>query len=151
MPYKILRNRLQPWFCRHQMYFFGKFCFQLVLLVCIKVSPFNGIQNPVRNFRIMQIQNFFAAVFIIKRYSRTIFNSTFKIINGYITAKSTRRNIIIRQKRRTCKTNTCSSWQQFHHIIGKNTILAAVCFIRHNNHIMVRKNWLCFRFVKFLN
>ena len=59
----------------------GKFSFQLLLLRIVKVRILYGVKNLVGNFRIFQVENFLAAVFVIQRNGRTILNCSLEVIN----------------------------------------------------------------------
>ena len=151
MLHKIPGNGLQPLLCCKKMYFLGKFPLQFFLLVRIQVSPFNGFQNPVGDFRVVQVGNFIAPVFIIQRHCCTIFHRPFEIIYRYVTAKGAFSNVVTGQQRSSGESDPGSRRQKSHHILSKNAVLTPVCLVGQNQNIMVRANWICVGYVEFLN
>ena len=93
------------------MNFFLKFPLQLLLLVHIQVSLFDGIQNAVGNFWVVEVGNFVSSVLIIKRNRRAVLNSPLEIIYGYVSAKGALGGIIARKQWRSSKSNAGCSGQ----------------------------------------
>ena len=152
MSRKVTGNGFQTGRCSQQMDFFCKFLLQPVLLVHIQISLFNGIQNPICDFRIVfDIQDFFTTVFVVQRYCRTILHCPFEIIHRYVAAEGTLGDVVVGQQRRSGKSDTGRSRKQPHHIIRKDAVLTAVGLVRHDDDVVVGIDRLCVRSVEFLN
>ena len=72
----------------------GKLPLQLLLLVYVQVGPLNGVQNPIGDFRIVQIGDFIAPILIIEGHRCTVFHRPLEIVNRYVTAKGTLSNVV---------------------------------------------------------
>ena len=64
------------------MDFLCEFRFQLVLLNDVDIRVFDSIKYAVCDLRIMQIEYLFTTILIIERYSGSVLDSTFEIVNG---------------------------------------------------------------------
>ena len=147
---KILCDRFQARLRRHQMDFLCKLRFELILLIDVDVGIFDGVENAVGDFRIMEIEYLFAAILIVQRNGRTVLHGAFEIVNRDIAAEGARSDIVVGQERSAGKANTGRCRKQLHHVVGKDTVLTAVRFIRHNDNIVIRVNRLFVRPVEFL-
>ena len=67
MPDEVFCDGTQAGFSREQMNFLGEFRFQFFLLIGVDVRLLDRVQNPVGDFGIVQITDFFSAVLIIQR------------------------------------------------------------------------------------
>ena len=111
------------------MDFLCKLRFELILLIDVDVGIFDGVENAVGDFRIMEIEYLFAAILIIERNGSTVLHGAFEIIHGNVAAKSTGCDIVAGQERSAGKANTGRCREQLHHVIGKDTVLTAMCFV----------------------
>ena len=147
---KITGNRAQTRLRRHQMDFLCEFRFQLVLLNDVDIRVFDSIKYAVCDLRIMQIEYLFTTILIIERYSGSVLDSTFEIVNGNIATEGTSSYIIARQQRCAGKSDTCRCRKQLDHIIGKDTVLAAVRLVRHDDNVVVGIDRRFVRLIEFL-
>ena len=132
------------------MDFLCEFRFEFILLIDVDIGILDSIENTVGDLRIVKVEYLFTAILIIQRNGGTVLHGPFEIVNGDIAAEGPGRNIIAGEKRRACKTDTSRCREQLHHIIGKDPVLAAVRFVRHDDNIVVRVNRLLVRSVEFL-
>ena len=147
---KIFRYGFQARLRRHQMDFLSKFRFELILLIDVDISVFDGVKDAVGDLRIMEIEYLFAAILIVQRNGRTVLHGAFEIVNRDIAAEGARSDIVAGQERSAGKTNTGRCREQLHHVVGKDTILTAVRLVGHNDNIVVRVNRLLVWPVEFL-
>ena len=94
MPDKILCDCPQTWLCCQKMYFLLKFVHYLFSLIRIQIGFFNGIQNLIRDVRILDLLYLIATVFVIKRNRSLIFYSALKVVYGNIATECPGRNLI---------------------------------------------------------
>ena len=94
MPYKILSDGPEPRFCCQDMNFLFKFMFQLLFLIWIQIGFFHSIQDFLCDLGILQIQDLFSPVLVLKRHCSMLFDSTFDIINADVTSNCSGRQII---------------------------------------------------------
>ena len=132
------------------MDFLCEFRFEFILLIDVDIGILDSIENTVGDLRIMEVKYLFTAILIIQRNSGTILHCPFEIVNRDIAAEGTRRDIVTGQERSAGKANTGRCRKQLHHVVGKDTVLTAVRFIRHNDNIVIRVNRLFVRPVEFL-
>ena len=110
------------------------------MLFRVKVCGFNRIENLVCNFRILEFLDFVGTIFVIERNCRTIFYGSLEIVNRNVAAESSFGDVVIFQKRSARKADTRSRREQGAHVICKNSILAAMCFVGHHQNIVIRIN-----------
>ena len=126
------------------MDFFCKLPLQLVLLVHIQIRLFDGVKNPIRDFRIiLDVQNFFAPVLVVQRYRSAVLHRPFEVIHRYVAAEGALCDVVIGEQRRSGKSDTGRGRKQPHHVIRKDAILTAVCLVGHNDNVMVGVDRLC--------
>ena len=130
MLHKIMGDGLQARFRREQMYFLFKLMHHLFRLIRIQIRRLNGIQNLLRDLRILDFLDLFAPVLIIQRNGCLILHGPFEIINGDITAKGAGGNLIGGQERGARETDAGRRWQQLFQIVGKDAVLAAVIRVK---------------------
>ena len=107
MTHKILGDHLQAFGCCQQMYFLGKFTFQLCLLRSIYLAGlFQYSRYLFIDFRILQILQPFTTILIIQRNGCFIIYRPFKIVDAYITTESSGRYIVVAQQGSTGESDT---------------------------------------------
>ena len=151
MAHKVPGDGFQPGSGRQQMYFLCKFPLQLFLLVHVQIRLLDGIQNPVGDFRVMQVGDLVPAVLVIQRHRRAVLHRSLEVIHGNVAAKGARGQVVIRQKRRSRKADARGRGQQFHHIGGKDAVLAAMRLVGHNQNVVIGIDGLRVGLVEFLN
>ena len=151
MLHEILGNCFQTRLCRQHMDLFGEFQFQLFLLAGIQISCFNGINDLLGDFRVLDRPQLFTTVFVVQWYGCAVIHRPLEIVHRDVTTKGALCDRIIGEQRCAGKTNTGGSRQQRHHILRKNAILAPVCLVGHDNNIVIGNNGLSIPLVELLN
>ena len=134
---KVFGNRPQTRLRRQQMDLLGELRFELVLLIHVEIRVFYGVQNPICDLRVVKVKDLLSAVLVIQRDSRAVLHGSLEVIDRNIAAKGAGGDVVARQKRRSGKADARRRRQQLHHVIGKDTVLAAVRLVRHDDNIVV--------------
>ena len=151
MLHKVFCNGAQPFICGEDVNFLCKFPFQLFLLRGVEVGSFNSVQNPPGDFRLVQLGDLIRAVLIVQRHRCAVLHRPLEVIHRQIPAKGALGDMVIRQQRRARKADAGRRGQQVHHVVCKNAVLAAVSFVRQDQHIVIRVDGRLLGQVELLN
>ena len=148
---KVLGDGPEPGLGGEQVDLLGELRLQLLLLVVAYVRPFDGVQDPIRNLRVVEIQNLLAPVFIIEGHRGAVLHRPLEVVDRHIPAEGAGRDVVAGQKRRPRKADAGGRGQHLHHVVGKDAVLGPVGFIGHENDVVVRVYGRGIRIVEFLD
>ena len=141
----------QPRLRRQEMDFLREFRLQFFHFVHIQIGRFDGVQNAVVDFRITEIKNLFAAVFVVERDGRAVFNGAFEVVDGHIAAEGAGRDVVVGQQRRSREADARRRRKHLHHVVRENAVLRPMGFVRHEDDVMVWANRFRIRIVELLD
>ena len=130
VPCEILGDALQAGGGSEEVNLLGELLLQLILLVHIQVGLLNGVQNPIRDFRVvLHVQNLLSPVFVVQRHRRAVIHGSLEIVHRYVAAEGAFCDTVAGQQRCAGKANPGGGRQKADHVVRENSVLTAVGFI----------------------